>query len=304
VTGHSHSHGTAAGEQRGRLVAVLAITTTILAVEVVGGLVAHSLVLLADAAHLAADAAGIGLALFAVVCATRPPTLARTFGLQRLEILAAVVNAVVLLVFGILILVEAIRRLVTPGHPSPGAMVLFGLVAVLGNGVSLLLLRRGHAASLTVRGAYLEVLADLLGAAGVLLAAAVIAATGWERADPVASLLLGVLIVPRTLRMLRSAVDVLLEATPEHVDLQEVRTHILETPGVVGCHDLHAWTITSGSAVLSAHVVVADELWANGSSSAVLDRLAECLAGHFDLEHSTFQLEQPGHVDHEAVLHD
>jgi cobalt-zinc-cadmium efflux system protein len=205
-----------------------------------------------------------------VVCATRPPTLARTFGLQRLEILAAVVNAVVLLVFGILILVEAIRRLVTPGHPSPGAMVLFGLVAVLGNGVSLLLLRRGHAASLTVRGAYLEVLADLLGAAGVLLAAAVIAATGWERADPVASLLLGVLIVP----------------------------------GVVGCHDLHAWTITSGSAVLSAHVVVADELWANGSSSAVLDRLAECLAGHFDLEHSTFQLEQPGHVDHEAVLHD
>jgi cobalt-zinc-cadmium efflux system protein len=304
VTAHAHSHGTAAGEQRGRLVAVLAITTTILAVEVVGGLVAHSLVLLADAAHLAADAAGIGLALFAVVCATRPPTLARTFGLQRLEILAAVVNAVILLVFGILILVEAVRRLVTPGHPSPGAMVLFGLVAVLGNVASLLLLRRGHAASLTVRGAYLEVLADLLGAAGVLLAAAVIAATGWERADPVASLLLGLLIVPRTLRMLRSAVDVLLEATPEHVDLQEVRTHILETPGVVGCHDLHAWTITSGSAVLSAHVVVADELWTDGSASAVLDRLAECLAGHFDLEHSTFQLEQPGHLDHEAVLHD
>ncbi|MDX6265476.1 MAG: cobalt-zinc-cadmium efflux system protein [Frankiales bacterium] len=304
MSGHTHSHGTAAGEQRGRLTAVLAITVTILAVEVVGGLVAHSLVLLADAAHMASDSAGIGLSLFAVVCATRPATLVRTFGLQRLEILAAVVNAVALLVLGVLVLVEAVRRLVTPGHPAPGAMLLFGVVAVLGNAASLLLLRRGQSRSLTVRSANLEVLADLLGAAAVLVAAAVIAATGFRRADPIASLLIGALIVPRTLRMLKAAVDVLLEATPEHIDLQEVRAHILETPGVVGCHDLHAWTITSGSAVLSAHVVVADELWADGSASAVLDRLGECLAGHFDVEHSTFQLEQPGHVDHEAVLHD
>jgi cobalt-zinc-cadmium efflux system protein len=183
-------------------------------------------------------------------------------------------------------------------------MALFGVVAVLGNGTSLLLLRNAQQHSLNVRGAYLEVLADLLGALGVIVAAGVIAATGWDRADPVASLLIGALIVPRTMRMLKAAVDVLLEATPEHVDLQEVRTHILETPGVVGCHDLHAWTITSGNAVLSAHVVVADELWDDGSASAVLDRLGECLAGHFDLEHSTFQLEPPGHVDHEAVLHD
>jgi cobalt-zinc-cadmium efflux system protein len=304
MSGHAHPHSTAANAQRGRLVAVLAITVTILAVEVVGGLVAHSLVLLADAAHMAADAAGIGLALFAVVCATRPPTLARTFGLQRLEILAAVVNAVALLVLGVLVLVEAVRRLVTPAHPAPGTMALFGVLAVLGNGASLLLLRRGQAKSLNIRAAYLEVLADLLGAVGVLVAAAVIGATGWLRADPVASLLIGALIVPRTLRMLKAAVDVLLESTPEHVDLHEVRTHILETPGVVGCHDLHAWTITSGSAVLSAHVVVAAELWANGSASRVLDHLGECLAGHFDVEHSTFQLEPPGHLDHEAVLHE
>jgi cobalt-zinc-cadmium efflux system protein len=304
VSGHAHVHGTAAGAERGRLRAVLAVTVTILVVEVVGALVAHSLALLADAAHLAADAAGIGLTLLAVVWATRPPTLARTFGLQRLEILAAVANAVALLVVGILVIAESVRRLVTPGDPQPRAMVAFGVVAVLGNLVSLLLLRRGQARSLTVRSAYLEVLADLLGAAAVLVAATIIAVTGFRRADPIASLLISALIVPRTLRMLKAAVDVLLEATPEHVDLQEVRAHILETPGVVGCHDLHAWTITSGNAVLSAHVVVADELWADGSAPAVLDRLGECLAGHFDVDHSTFQLERPGHVDHEAVLHD
>ena len=304
MSGHDHSHGTAAAAQRGKLAAVLAITVAILAVEVVGGLVAHSLVLLADAAHMGADAAGIGLSLFAVVCATRPPTLARTFGLQRLEILAAVVNAVILLLLGILILFEAVRRIVTPGHPAPGTMVLFGVIAVLGNLTSLLLLRPAQAHSLNVRGAYLEVLADLLGAIAVIVAAGVIAVTGWQRADPVASLLIGALIVPRTLRMLKAAVDVLLEATPEHVDLEEVRAHILETPGVIGCHDLHAWTITSGNAVLSAHVVVAAERWADGSASAVLDHLGECLAGHFDVEHSTFQIEPPGHLDHEAVLHD
>ena len=301
---HGHTHGTAAGAQRSRLTLDLGITTAILVAEVVGGLLAHSLALLADAAHLAADAAGIGLSLFAIVCATRPPTLARTFGLQRLEILAAVVNAVVLLVLSVLLLAEAVRRLLSPAEPHPTTMLLFGLAAVVGNAVSLLLLRGGSAESLTVRGAYLEVLADLLGAGAVLVAAGVIAWTGWERADPVASLLIGALVVPRTLRMLKSAVDVLLEATPDHVDLQEVWAHILETPGVVGCHDLHAWTITSGNAVLSAHVVVDDALWQDGTASAVLDRLGACLAGHFDLEHSTFQLEPPGHLDHEPVLHD
>jgi cobalt-zinc-cadmium efflux system protein len=152
---HHHGHHTAASEQRSRLVVVLAITLTILAAEVVGGFVAHSLVLLADAAHMAADAAGIGLSLAAVVWATRPPTLARTFGLQRLEILAAVVNAVVLLVLGVRVLVEAVRRLLTPGHPAPLTMALFGVVAVLGNGTSLLLLRHAQQHSLNVRGAYL-----------------------------------------------------------------------------------------------------------------------------------------------------
>lgn len=130
-----------------------------------------------------------------------------------------------------------------------------------------------------------------------------ISLTGWQRADPVASLLIAVLIIPRTLRLLKQAVDVLLEATPEGVDLDDVRTHICETPGVVSCHDLHAWTITSGLPVLSAHVVIDDGVWAYGTAPQVLDRLGECLAGHFDVDHSTFQLETDAHADHEAVLH-
>ncbi len=301
--GGHHDHGTATSAQRGRLTAVLVVTLVVLVIEVVGGLLAGSLLLLADAAHLAADAGGIGLSLFAVVLAGRPATSARTFGLARAEILAALVNAVLLLVLATFVLVEAVRRLSSPGEVRPGLMVLVGVVAILGNGVSLLLLRRGQASSLNVRGAYLEVLSDLLGAVAVLVAAGVIAVTGYERADPLASLVIAVLIVPRTLRLLRRAVDVLLEATPDGVDLDDVRRHILDTPGVVSCHDLHAWTITSGSAVLSAHVVVEDSVWTEGTAPQVLDRLGECLTGHFDVEHSTFQLEHPGHADHEAVLH-
>ncbi len=300
---HSHRSGTAASAQQGRLTAVLAVTAAIMVAEIVGGLLAHSLVLLADAAHMAADAAGIGLSLLAVYWAGRPKTSRRTFGYERAEILAAVLNAVLLMVLGVFILVEAVRRLVDPVQAGPGTMVVFGLVAVLGNGTSLLLLTRGQGESLNIRGAYLEVLSDLLGAAAVIVAAGVIALTGWQRADPLASLLIAVLIIPRTLRLLKQAVDVLLEATPEGVDLDDVRRHICQTPGVLSCHDLHAWTITSGNAVLSAHVVVDDSVWTDGAVPEVLDRLGECLTGHFDLEHSTFQLERQGHADHEAVLH-
>jgi cobalt-zinc-cadmium efflux system protein len=286
---HQHGSPTATAGQRRRLTLVLAITVTILVVEVVGGLLASSLVLLADAAHMAADAAGIGLSLLAVFWAGRPATKARTFGYQRAEILAALVNAVVLLCLGGFVAFEAVRRLVSPEQASPGLMAAFGALAVVGNGGSLLLLRRG--------------LADLLGAVAVLVAAAVIAVSGFQRADPLASLLIGVLIVPRTLRLLRQAIDVLLEATPPGVDLDEVRRHICETAGVLSCHDLHAWTITSGTTVLSAHVVVADSAWHDGTAPQVLDRLCACLAGHFDMEHSTFQLEPATHADHEAVLH-
>ncbi len=303
--GHDHGHalGTAASAQRSRLGLVLGITVTILAVEVVGGVLAHSLVLIADAGHMATDAAGIGLSLFAMWFARRPASDARTFGYQRAEILAAVVNAVALFGVGAFILVEAALRLAHPETAAPSLMVDFGVIALAGNAASLVLLRRGQAESLNVRGAFLEVLSDMLGAAAVLVAAAVIAITGYQRVDALASIVIGLLILPRTVKLLRDAVDVLLEATPKNVDMAEVRGHICDTPGVLDVHDLHAWTITSGVPVLSAHVVIADSVLADGGGARVLDRLAECLAGHFDFEHCTFQLEPASHRSHESATH-
>ena len=303
--GHDHGRapGTAASAQRSRLGLVLGITVTILAVEVVGGVLAHSLVLIADAGHMATDAAGIGLSLFAMWFARRPASDARTFGYQRAEILAAVVNAVALFGVGAFILVEAALRLAHPETAAPSLMVDFGVIALAGNAASLVLLRRGQAESLNVRGAFLEVLSDMLGATAVLVAAAVIAITGYQRVDALASIVIGLLILPRTVKLLRDAVDVLLEATPKNVDMAEVRGHICDTPGVLDVHDLHAWTITSGVPVLSAHVVIADSVLADGGGARVLDRLAECLAGHFDFEHCTFQLEPASHRSHESATH-
>ena len=289
----------AAGAHRGRVLAVLAITLGILVTEVVGGVLAGSLALLADAGHVAADAAGIGMSLLAVTFAARPATPSRTYGHYRLEILAAVLNGVLLFGVAALVLVEAVRRLLAPPEVESGLMAVFGAVALAGNAASLRLLRHAQREALPLRGAFLEVLGDLLGAVAVLLAAAVIAATGWRRADPVASALVGLLILPRTWRLLRDAVDVLLEATPKGVDLAEVRRHVVAVPGVADVHDLHVWTITSGMNVVSAHVVLAE----GATPGAVLDSLCDCLGDHFDIEHSTFQLEQPEHRGHESPLH-
>lgn len=281
---HSHS---AAGIHRHRLVAVFAITATVLVAEVVGGLVSGSLALLADAGHMFTDAAGIGLALFAIWVGARPASEERTFGPYRMEILAAVVNAVLLFGIAGLVLFEAWRRLSEPPEIASGLMLAVASVGLVANAVSLWLLRDAQRESLNMRGAYLEVLGDLLGSAAVVVAAAVIAATGFREADPIASAAIGLFILPRTWRLLREAVDVLLEATPRGIDLGEVRRHILETPGVADVHDLHAWMITSGMNVVSAHVVLA-----NGAEApAVLDRLCRCLSEDFDIEHSTFQLE-------------
>jgi cobalt-zinc-cadmium efflux system protein len=253
----------------------------------VGAVVSGSLALLADAGHMFTDAAAMGLSLLAISFAGRPSTPERSFGYLRLEILAAVVNAVLLFGVGGFVLVEGIRRLVSPPEVASGVMLAFGLAAVAGNGVSVWLLRRGRRESLNMRGAFLEVLSDLLGALAVVGSALVISLTGFLRADAIASIFIGLLILPRTWRLLREAVDVLLEATPRTVDLGEVRRHILGSSGVADVHDLHAWTITSGMNVVSAHVV----LDPGAEPSLVLDRLCRCLSGDFDIEHSTFQLE-------------
>jgi cobalt-zinc-cadmium efflux system protein len=296
----SHEHTwSSATVHRSRLALVLGITLTVLVVEVVGAALSGSLALLADAGHVLTDGAGIGLALLAIRFAARPASPQRTFGYYRLEILAAVVNAVLLFGVAGFVLVEAWRRLTDPPEVASGLMLgvaVFGLVA---NAASMWLLRHGQAESLNLRGAYLEVWGDLLGSVAVLVAAVVIAVTGFLAADPIASALIGLLILPRTWRLLREAVDVLLEAAPKGVDLAEVREHLIGTPGVTDVHDLHAWTITSGLPVLSVHVV----LERGADAGKVLDGLGACLAGHFDIEHSTFQLEQPEHRGHEGATH-
>ncbi|HYB85917.1 MAG TPA: cation diffusion facilitator family transporter [Streptosporangiaceae bacterium] len=298
MSGHVHGGSTAA-EHKGRLMTVFGITVAILVAEVAGAVASGSLTLLADAGHMLTDAGGIGLSLLAIHVAQRSPSQARTFGYLRLEILAAAFNALLLFAVGIFVIVEAIRRLIHPPEVASGIMLAFGIIALCGNACSLLLLRRGQGESLNIRGAFLEVLSDFLGAGAVIVAAVIIGLTGFERADPIASLLIAALIIPRTWRLLRQAGDVLLEATPKDVDLADVRRHMLATDGVIDVHDLHAWTITSGVNVLSAHVVVSDE----GLGGPVLDQLGECLADHFDIEHSTFQIEPPGHRDHEPILH-
>ena len=255
-----------------RLLAVLGLSLSVLAIEIVGGLVSHSLALLADAAHVFTDAAGISLALLAIWIGSRPANTRRTFGYLRLEILAAASNAILLFGVAVFILYEAWRRLSGPPHVTSTLMLGVALVGLLINGIALWLLRHAQARSLNARAAYLEVLGDLA---------------------------IAVLILPRTWGLLHDATDVLLEATPKGVSMDEVRAHILDAPGVADVHDLHAWTITSGMNVVSAHVVL--EPGAEGA--AVLESLCDCLAGHFDIEHSTFQLEFPDRRRLEGSAH-
>ena len=282
-----------------RLIAVLGLSLSVLAVEIAGGLASHSLALLADAGHVFTDAAGIGLALLAIWVGSRPANTERTYGYLRLEILAAVANAVLLFGVAAFILYEAWRRLSAPPEIHSQLMLGVALVGLVINGVSLWLLRHAQAKSLNMRAAYLEVMGDLAGSAAVIAAAVVIAATGWARADAVASVAIALLILPRTWALLRDATDVLLEATPKGVSMDEVRAHILDAPGVAGVHDLHAWTITSGVNVVSAHVVLGPE----ADGPAALEFLCDCLSGHFDIEHSTFQLEFSDRRSLEGAAH-
>ncbi len=302
--GHDHSHGlTATGRNRRRLVAVLCITLGVMVVQAIGAWLSGSLALLADAGHMLTDATGVGIALLAASLAMRPATDARTFGWQRAEILAALGNAVILCTVGVLVIREAFLRWSSTPEVDSTLMLWVAVVGALANAISLLILARGRGESLNMRGAYLEVLGDLLGSGAVIIAAIVIATTGFLRADAIASFAIGLMILPRAVSLLRDVADVLMEATPRDVDLVEVRDHIRGLPGVVDVHDLHAWTITSGVPVLSAHIVLSAEQIDHDLECATLDNLADCLRGHFDVDHCTFQLEPIGHADHEPAMH-
>lgn len=300
-SGHDHSSAAIAAPRK-RLMAVLLISAVILIVEVIGAIRSGSLALLADAGHMLTDVAGVALALLAVTFAARKASPERTFGYFRVEILAAVINAVLLFGVSIYLLIESWSRWNSPHEVEGGVVLIFAGVGVVANLVSFFILRGGAKDSLNVRGAYLEVVGDLLGSITVIIAALIIISTGWERADALASAVVALMMLPRTWSLLREAVDVLLEAAPRNVNVSEVRSHILEVDGVIDAHDLHVWTITSGQPVMSAHVVVSDETLASGSAR-VLDALHECLAHHFDVNHCTFQIEGVGQTERESSAH-
>jgi cobalt-zinc-cadmium efflux system protein len=305
--GHSHGHAAGRSADRSRLKLVLVVTVSVIVLEVVGALLSGSLALLADAGHMVTDAAAVALALSASYMATLPATSKRTFGFHRAEILAALVNAVVLLVVCTYLVWSGIHRLLDPVPIEGDLMLAFGAVGLAANAVSLGILARRKDSSLNMRGAYLEVLSDLLGSVAVVVAAVVVLATGYLRADAIASLLIAAMILPRSFTLLREAVDVLLEASPRHVDLDEVRSHLTAVPGVVDVHDLHAWTITSGMPVLSVHVTVSDACLEERGVGSLLDEFSKCVADHFDVDHATFQIEPESHRAHEdlgALGHD
>lgn len=299
---HAHSAHLPA-DHRGRLATVLGITVSVLLAELVGAIWSGSLALLADAGHMLTDVAGLTLALLAAVLARRPATEARTWGFRRAEVLAAAAQAAVLLAVGIFVLVEAVRRLISPPEVTTGIMLVFGVVGLVGNLVSVAVLASGRGATLNMRAAFLEVVNDALGSVAVLLAAAVIATTGWLRADAVASLVIGVLIIPRTLTLLRESVEVLMESTPKGLDLAEVRERMLGLEHVHDVHDLHASQVATGLPVLTAHVVVDDSCFFDGHLGPMLDELQRCLSTDFDVEHSTIQFEAEAHAEHEHDTH-
>lgn len=300
-----HDHGQAAGSNRTRLAIALAIIAAVLVAEVVGALLSGSLALLADAGHMSSDAIGLAVALIATVVAARPATDRHTFGFQRVEVLAALLNGVLLSVVAVWVAVEAIRRLTAPADPEVQAvpMLVVAGIGLVANLAAMLVLRGGDRRSLNMRGASLEVFGDLLGSIAALGAAAVILLTGFARADAIASLLIAAFIVPRAFLLLRDVVRVLTESAPRETNVEQIRQHLLETVGVVAVHDVHVWAITSGQPVFTAHVECDDGIFQRGETSAMLDRLGECLKGHFDVEHSTFQLEPAGHADSEEHAH-
>ncbi|MDO8143597.1 cation diffusion facilitator family transporter [Isoptericola sp. 178] len=298
---HDHS---GPGTHRGRLGLAFGITAGIVVAQVVGAVVTGSLALLVDTAHLLTDAAGLGMALLAAHAATRPATPRRTWGLRRAEVLAALAQATLLLGVGVFVVVEAVQRLQDPPAIPGTELVVFGVIGLVGNLAALAVLVGRRSANLNLRAAFLEVLNDALGSLAVVVAAVVIATTGWQQADSVAALLIGALILPRAVLLLRDTTAVLLESTPPGVDLDEVRSHLLGVEHVHEIHDVHASLIATGLPQLSAHVVVEAECFRDGHAGAILDELQDCVRDHFGIEHTTFQVEPETHPEHEHPTHD
>jgi len=299
---HAHGNGLRGASNRRLLTISLGLTGVVFLVQVVGALASGSLALLADSAHMLTDASGLIIALIASAVAARPANDRRTYGYQRAEVFGALVNAIILLVLATAIAFEGVRRLADPAttEVAGGLMLVVAVVGLLANAVAMWLLSSAQKRSINVRGAYLEVLGDLLGSVAVIVAAVVIVTTGWLPADALASLLIAAMIVPRAIALLREVVSVLAESAPEGTQVEDIRSHLLSKPGVTAVHDVHVWQLTRGAPVFTAHVVVEAAVLAGGRAPELLSSLQSCLSEHFDVEHSTFQFEPDGHVERHA----
>lgn len=291
--------GSATAGYRSRLTWALVLTTTYMVAEVIGGLVTGSLALLADAAHMLTDAGGLALALFAIHIGARPATPQKTYGYLRAEILSALLNAVVLLVLTVYILYEAYQRFRNPPEILSGPMLAVAIVGLVVNLISMRLLAGGASESLNVKGAYFEVLSDMLGSLGVIAAALLMMWTGWTLADPIIGAGIGLFIVPRTWTLLKQAVHILMEGAPSGIDAQVLENELAAIPGVVAVHDLHVWTITSGFDAMSCHLVVDDML--NGRD--ILRDARRRMKERFGIDHVTIQVEDDALRAEEVVLH-
>ena len=299
----SHSYAPGAGSDRRYLLIALALLVAFMLGEVIAAVISGSLALLSDAGHMLADVGALAGALWAIRLAARPPSGAWTFGWKRAEILSAAVNGITLLVVSGIVAVEAITRLIHPPRVDGGLVVVVATVGIAVNITAAWVLAQANRSSLNVQGAFRHVLTDLYGFIGTIIAGVIILATGFTRADAIASLLVVGLMLKAAAELLRDSGRILLEAAPKTMNLDDVRAHLLATEHVRGLHDLHAWTVTSDLPALSAHIVIDDSCFRDGHAPRLLDKLQACLAGHFDVEHSTFQLEAAAHAGHETGTH-
>jgi cobalt-zinc-cadmium efflux system protein len=295
-----HSHGVSADADRRYLLIALGLLAAFMLGEVIVAVVSGSLALLSDAGHMLSDVGAIGAALWAIKLAARPAAGAWTFGWKRAEILSAAGNGITLLVVSGIITAEAISRLIHPPQVDGWPVVIVAAAGIAVNITAALVLAKANRTSLNMQGAFRHVLTDLYGFIGTVIAGLIIVATGWTRADAIASLVVVALMLKASWELLRDSGRILLEAAPADMELDEVRTHLLATGHDHDVHDLHIWTVTSGLRALSAHVVVDDSCFHDGHVPRLLDELQACLHGHFDLEHSTFQLEAAEHAGHET----
>lgn len=306
--GHNHNHTpggmqTATGSHRRRLMLVLGIYASIIAAQVIGALVTNSLALAAEAMHMAVDASGILIALIATFLATRAASAKRSYGLMRAEIVAVLINCLLLFGLGGYILFEAVERWMNPSDVAGGGVIVFAVIGLAGAATSLVILSSGAKESLNVKAAFLEVMSDGIGAAAIIVSGILNVTLGWNRGDAIAAAAIGVIILPRAFMLLRQAINLIMQGVPSGISLDDVRESIIDTEGVSDVHSLHVWGLTSGVSVMSAHVVPTEEAAVAGAQPRMLDELTHIMQERFGIEHCTFQFEELSHLDHEGLMH-